>query len=86
MAGKQTRIERTEPTVFPDVNEAAEAYLEAKDKAKDAREFAKGLEESLVEKMRKRKLLEYRDEQRGLTVQLDTKDKVTVKKIKEREE
>ena len=76
----------TEPTSFPDVNDAAEHYLEAREKKKAASEFAKDAETSLVDKLRKRNLLEYRDEQRGLVVQLDTKDKVTVKKLKGSEE
>jgi hypothetical protein len=36
--------------------------------------------------MRKRSLLTYKDPERGLVVELDTKDKVKVKKLKGSEE
>lgn len=84
--GRQQRIEGTEPMTFPDVNEAAEHYLDAREKKKQASDFAKDAEDSLVSKMRKRSLLTYKDAERGLVVELDTKDKVKVKKIKGAEE
>ena len=96
MEKRQTRIEGTEPTSFPDMNEAAEAFLYARQKkkdaaefakdaaefAKDAAEFAKDAEESLVTKMRKREMLHYRDAGAGLEIELDTKDRIKVRKIR----
>lgn len=78
----QATMPGTEPTIYPEVNEAAEHYLGARDDAKAAAEFKKDAAESLVQKMRARNLLHYRDPQRGLTVELDTADKVRVVKDK----
>ena len=83
---KQTRIPGTEATSFPEVNAAADLFLDARAKSKAVREFEKDATESLIEKMRGRKLLHYSDPASGLTIELDSRDRVVVKRKKARHE
>lgn len=78
-ARRQTRIPGTEPTSFPEVNAAADHFLDARAKSKAAREFEKDAKETLIVRMRKRGLGVYSDGA-GLLIQLDTEDKVRVTK------
>jgi hypothetical protein len=81
----QTRIEGTEPTTFPDVNRAAEQFLEARQGAKNSAENVKRAQIALIGLMRKHGLTTYRDPLEGddgLVIELDEKDVVKVTKAR----
>lgn len=81
----QTRIDGTEPTSFPDVNRAAEQFLEARQGAKNSAETVKRCQIDLITAMKKHGLTRYRDPLEGddgLVIELDEKDVVKVTKTK----
>lgn len=85
MNTKQQRFEGNEPTTFPDVNRAAEQFLEARQGNKNAAENVKRAQIALISLMKKHGLTSYRDPLEGddgLVIHLDGKDVVKVTKAR----
>lgn len=83
MGEKQTRIEGTEPTTIPEVNRAIEQFLEARQGKKNADDTQKRCQTDLIAKMKKHGLTRVKDplsDDDGITIELDAKDVVHVKK------
>lgn len=73
----QTHLPGMEPVTIPEIEEAAEAFAEAKKDCADATEIAKQREADLISKMQKHEIRVYH--QHGILVVIDTTDKAKVK-------
>jgi len=75
---KQQFIPGTEPPTFHDVEEAADAFYEAKEDRDDAAIILDGCKFKLIEAMKKHEIRIY--DRNGIRVEINTKDSAKVKK------
>lgn len=86
MAKKQLEVPGLERPTFPDVDEAAESFVKAFRASKRANEKKKEAEGTLIEKLLKRKLESYVNEEEGIEIKVTHKSNVKVSKTDTDEE
>ncbi len=86
--GKQLAIAGTERKAIKEVNDAAEQYVEQRDKRMKLTEKEKEAKDALIAVMKKHGLAVYRDDDATppLTVVLSSSDQVKVSKVEAEEE
>jgi hypothetical protein len=78
MAKKQLEVPGTERKTNKEIDDAAEGYVEARDKRMKLGEKEKAAKDSLIAVMKKHGVNVYKDESAGLIVMLQVKDGVKV--------
>ena len=83
MPRKQTEIPGTERTVLPNVTSAAESYVDVRDQRMKLTTEEVSKREILVMEMKEAGLDSYVDEEAGLEIVIEHRDKVKVRRLPE---